>query len=156
MSTNAKIALIVCLALLPAVAFVPVTTGQDAPASQPVPQEQLVAALRQLVDRNLQAAQAEDLEAYMAQMHPQSPLFESTRRTMRVIFDRYQMDYQLMDVAFIGTDGQYAVVRARSSTRKVSGPEFRDNVTDVMHVFRQDEGQWKFWQTAVLEVRPPQ
>jgi hypothetical protein len=68
------------------------------------------------------------------------------------LFDNYDSKYKILSFKYIGRDNQCAVARVKQSTMKLSGPAFRNNVLDMVQVFRQEKGQWKFWNQVLLEV----
>jgi ketosteroid isomerase-like protein len=113
----------------------------------------LAKELRAVVDANLDAANAKDLDAYMASIHPKSLSFENTRRQMAQLHKTYELSYKVTQYSFVGNDADYAVARVRQETKKKKGPEFRDNEVDTLQVFRKDKDTWKIWTSAVLEVK---
>ncbi len=117
------------------------------------PTEELSAALKKVTQQNLDAMGKEDLDRYMSTVHAKSPVYGQTRRTIRQMFVAYDLQYKLLSLRYIGMDEEYAVVRVKQKTTKIRGPAFRDNIIDVMQIFRKEGKRWKIWQSAVLEVR---
>ena len=109
-------------------------------------------AIKSVVIRNVQAVQAENLNAVMKTIHTQSPGYLTTKQQLAPLFDNYDLKYEILSFTYIGRDDQYAVARVKQSTREISGPAFRNNILDMVQVFRQEKGQWKFWNQAILEV----
>ena len=108
--------------------------------------------INSVVITNVQAVQAENLDAVMKTIHTQSPGYLTTKQQLQPLFDNHDLKYQILSFTYIGRDNQYAVARVKQSTQKLSGPAFRNNVLDMIQVFRQEKGQWKFWNQAILEV----
>ena len=75
-----------------------------------------------------------------------------TKQQLAPLFDNYDLKYEILSFTYIGRDNQYAVARVKQSTQKLSGPAFRHNILDMVQVFRQEKGQWKFWNQVILEV----
>jgi hypothetical protein len=109
-------------------------------------------AINSVVIRNVQAVQAENLDAVMKTIHTQSPGYLTTKQQLQPLFENYDLKYEILSFTYIGRDNQYAVARVKQSTQKLSGPAFRNNVLDMIQVFRQEKGQWKFWNQVLLEV----
>lgn len=109
-------------------------------------------AINSVVIRNVQAVQAENLDAVMKTIHTQSPGYLTTKQQLAPLFDNYDLKYEILSFTYIGRDNQYAVARVKQSTQKLSGPAFRNNILDMVQVFRQEKGQWKFWNQVILEV----
>ena len=116
--------------------------------ARPLPQ-----MLKEVVEENLAALNAEDLGGASATIHTKSPIYHGTKRAAKEVFRAYDLRAKLLSCKYVGTDGEYAVVRVRQETKKVRGPDFRNNEMDAMHVFRKEKGKWKFWAMAVLEVK---
>lgn len=110
------------------------------------------AQIELLIRENLQATQDEDLERMLSTIHTQSPSYEQTKKMCAPLFEQYDLSYTLINFSYIGSDGEYAVARIKQITAKVNGPAFNNNQLDVMHVFRKENGQWKFWSQAMLEI----
>ncbi|MCG6980304.1 MAG: hypothetical protein LJE88_02745 [Deltaproteobacteria bacterium] len=108
--------------------------------------------INSVVITNVQAVQAENLDAVMKTIHTQSPGYLTTKQQLQPLFDNHDLKYQILSFTYIGRDNQYAVARVKQSTQKLSGPTFHNNVLDMIQVFRQEKGQWKFWNQAILEV----
>ena len=106
-----------------------------------------------VVMENFRANESEDLDAALATMHTQSPTYTSTKQTSVSLFETYDLKYDLLSFSYVGQDGKYAIARIKQSTTKVSGPAFRNNDLDAIHVFRKEDGEWKFWTIAILEVK---
>lgn len=109
--------------------------------------------VRRLMEANLAAATAEDVDAYMATLHPDSPGAAATRQQMFQLLSTYDLSFRLLDFEFLGADAEYAVARTHHETRRLRGPVFRDNVVDGIQVFRLDGDEWRLWSTVVLEIK---
>jgi hypothetical protein len=116
-------------------------------------QEDIGAAIKNVVVKNLEACEKEDTAAMMATVHSQSPSYLATKQEMAPIFENYDLKYKLTYFKYIGKDGDYAVARAKQATEKVSGGYFQNNEIDMIQIFKQENGEWKFWNQAILEVK---
>lgn len=115
--------------------------------------EDLATAVRQVVEENIKATQGEDLEAVLATIHTQAPGYRAAKRQNTIMFDDYDLAYELLSFKLIGSDGDCAVARVGQRTRKKAGGRFQDNDVDIIQIFRKEDGQWKFWTQAVIEVK---
>lgn len=108
--------------------------------------------LKALVAENMVATQAENMQNMMATIHSQAPAYGVTMQQMQPIFQTYDLHYETLSFNYIGKDQDYAVARVKQRTRKVSGPDFKDNEIDMIQIYRQDQGKWKIWSQAILNV----
>jgi len=110
-------------------------------------------ALKKVVMDNFKGYEEENLEKVMNTVHSQSPGYIQTKELSKQIFPYYDLKYQLLSFNFIATDGDYALARGKQKTVKIEGPAFQNNIVDLIYVFKQENGQWKFWSQAILETK---
>lgn len=128
--------LLVCLAC----AAVPAAAADDAQS------------VRTTLEVNIAAMQAEDLQGVLDTIHPDSPVRANTESQLRQLFETYDLQHELVSATYIGTDGEFAYLRAKQRTEKVDGPQFDDNTTESLHLLKQHEGEWKFWYSYTWDV----
>jgi len=112
----------------------------------------LTAEMKEVMAKNIESLLAEDVERMAATVHPNSPMYSRTKRTLTRVMARYDLKYELLAFDYVGRDEDYAVARTKQKTTRLAGPAFRDNIVDAMQISRQDAGVWKWWHTAVLEI----
>lgn len=108
--------------------------------------------IKETVIKNMDATQAEDTTMMMDTIHTQSPFYLMTKQQMQPMFENYDLKYELISYAYIGQTGEYALARVNFKTHKLSGPAFKDNQLDIIQIFKQENGTWKLWSQASLEV----
>ena len=109
------------------------------------------AAIRAVIEANAEAFESEDLDAYMATMHPESPLYESTEEQVAMQFDRFDFAVTLQ-VESISVDGDTATAEVQQTTRETSGAaEFQEYRIRASHELRPYQGEWRIYQSTVLE-----
>jgi ketosteroid isomerase-like protein len=109
-------------------------------------------AIKAAVYENIRALQREDLEAYLATIAPESPVFEVTKVMAQALFNKYDLKYELNSIEVIITAGNEAKVRVIQTTRKISGQEFQDNKAFAIHTLRKSNGRWKLLRTDVEKI----
>lgn len=112
----------------------------------------MAAELETLVMENLKATEAEDMNTMLETIHTQSPSYAQTEKLSAHLFENYDVKYELQQFQFVGIDGEYAIARYKFSTKRVAGGDFKDNTLDTFHVFRKENGKWKIWSQAALEI----
>ena len=113
--------------------------------------EGIAEELRSVIEKNFSTSEAEDLEKYMNTMHPESPSYQQTRKLSQQMMDRYDLEYELLSFSYVGENGKYQLARVRQKTTDTSEAAFRDNITVNLWAFRKDDGEWKGWNTMLLE-----
>jgi hypothetical protein len=111
------------------------------------------AEIRALVAENLRATQANDLDAILLTIHPDSPAQLVMGRSIDAL-KAYKLNYEAVSVGFVCMSGEYALVRIVQRTTRVAGPDFLDNEVDGIWALRQDGTRWKYWTQLVLKVSP--
>jgi ketosteroid isomerase-like protein len=111
-----------------------------------------IEAIKAAVSENVRALQRKDLEAYLATIDPGSPVFETTKALTQALFNNYDLKYELNSLEVISTAGNEAKVRVIQTTRKITGPEFRDNRVVAIHTLRKSNGRWKLFRTDVEKI----
>ncbi len=105
------------------------------------------------MDANFAATQKEDMEAVKQTIHTQSPVYIPSLKTTEQLFGYYDLKVELLYFRYTGSDGEYAIARAKQKTIKVKGPAFKNNIIDSIYIFRKETGKWKIWQQSVLETK---
>jgi len=101
------------------------------------------------INENLTAMEREDVNATMATIDENSPGYATTKDLIKVIFDEYDLKYEISDLKVVEKKGNEAKVSFTQVTRKVSGPEFRDNKITGLHTLRYTGGKWRIFDSAV-------
>lgn len=114
----------------------------------------LATDLKVVVVENMEATQAEDMARMMATIHHQSPSYRVTQQQVAPLFQQFDLTYQLLGYEYVGLTGEFAVVKVRQSVRKLAGDQpFRNNEMELLQAFKKENGQWKFWNQAILSIR---
>lgn len=108
--------------------------------------------LTEIINRNIAAANAEDVDGYMDTIHSESPLHEQTEEALRMAFSTYDLAYSISDLAIQSSNSKEASVHFLLTTRKLKGPTFRDNQVEGVFLMRPDEGRWRIYQQEILGV----
>lgn len=134
-----------CIALI-ALLF----TSSDAFAKKKTSDE---AAIRACIEKNLQATQDEDIDAYWETCKPASPLVKKqTKAAMDIVFATYDLSVTLDSYKLISIDGDAAVVEIKMTTKKIRGPEFKDNQIKQRNSLKKIDGKWYIVSSEILSV----
>jgi len=112
----------------------------------------LVKALRGVVEANLTAYNAKNVDGVLSSIDTHSPDYATTKDALAEQFQNIGATAKLTDFRYIGHDDEFAVVRMKIALAGPPTSDFVDNVVDGMMVFHQENGTWKLWSEDVLGV----
>lgn len=101
---------------------------------------------------NINYTVAEDVEGVLSTVHTQSLSYLPTKDLLVQLFGMYKLKYEILDYKFINYDGELAYVRVKQRTTKVEGPTFQNNEMDLLQVYKPENGVWKIWSQANMQV----
>ena len=105
-----------------------------------------------VVRAQLDALNRQNLNASMDGIHPSSPMFQSTKEFGEVIFKNYKLRFMLQNVALESITADTAKVRFTQITKKISGPEFRNNRLVGVHTLKKHQGKWKIYDSKTIKI----
>jgi len=119
-------------------------------SSQPTPTNQ---QLFDVLHENARAGVNEDLNAYMATIHSNSPLYDQTEDVLKEMFSTYDLDFEFYDLTVTSLKANEAKIHFSLITRKRAGPDFRNNIVIGTMILRPDNGVWKIYNQEVEDVQ---
>ena len=69
---------------------------------------------------------------------------------VRGLFQNYDLQYEIEELQNINVQGTEASLEVVQVTRKVAGPEFRDNRMRISHTLVKEDGEWKMCSSTFL------
>ncbi|MHB9288735.1 twin-arginine translocation signal domain-containing protein [Halobacteriales archaeon Cl-PHB] len=109
------------------------------------------AAVRTTLQDNIRGYETENLQLVRETTHPESPAYDSTIEQARRMFEEYELRYDLT-IHSVSIDGDRASAEVTQTTRKVSGPEFRDNRLRAVHRLRPYQSDWRVYSSQARDV----
>jgi hypothetical protein len=88
---------------------------------------------------------AQDLQGILRLMHKESFAYMPTQQLLLKLFAAFELQTSLLSSVFIARDDDYAYVRIKLRTEKLAGPDFKNNVTEFLVVFRMRGNAWRIW-----------
>lgn len=98
---------------------------------------------------NSRAANEENIPAYMATIHPNSPSYSQTERALKDAFAQYDLEFWFYNLTVTKLTSKEARIHFSLSTKKIRGPAFRDNIITGTMILRPDNGTWKIYNQEV-------
>ena len=109
-----------------------------------------------VLHENLHAFEKKDVETVMATIHPQSPVYESTRETVEEMFKNVDLKFTLSDLRMVSATPEEVKVSFVQKTERVGGnAPFQNNIVEGIHTLRPDKGIWKIYNTNQTKVTGP-
>ncbi len=133
---------------LPVVASLAVDTVKSVTLYAKIPVSSPLFVVRAQID----AFNRQDFKASMDTIHPSSPGFQTTRDFSKMLLERYQLRFKLQNTAIESITADTAKVRFTQTTKKITGPEFRNNRIDGIHVLKKYKGKWKIYDTKTIKI----
>jgi murein L,D-transpeptidase YcbB/YkuD len=102
--------------------------------------------------KSLKALNEENIAAYLATIHPQAPDYAQSKELLTTLFAHYDIKYEINSIDIIKISENEATVRLVQTTKKIRGPEFKNNKLETLNILKKVKGQWKFYSTQPESV----
>lgn len=120
-------------------------------------EDKLKEEITDLLHDNLRALEEEDIEKYMSMIYKSADetLYNQTKEVLQISFEGFDLSYEITDIEFLSVSGQAIRARVSQTTKLVKGDRlnFQDNEMIMVHTFRQQDGQWKFYNSVTEDIR---
>ena len=108
-----------------------------------------------VIYKNLEATQAEDVEAALETLDRDGPQLQSTKNAMEYVFEHYDMEYNLEDMRFLSVTNDEARVLYKQTTKAVGGTGFTNSRSIGIHTVKKSkDGKWRIFKTEYLSTEP--
>ncbi len=126
---------------------------QEEPLAEIETPENDLEAIKHIVRKNLEATENEDISRVLQTMHEESPGYdeEAIRIELEGLFEHYDLEYDLeiMDVRIKNGEAE---VNFQQITRALDNEDFDDNKVTGIHILRQQNGEWRMYDTQIEET----
>ncbi|MBW4613753.1 MAG: hypothetical protein KME21_10825 [Desmonostoc vinosum HA7617-LM4] len=128
-------------------------TVESSPVTSETKDQNTNEEIKAVFDENLRGLNEENLEVAMTAIEKNSSVYEQTRQLTQKLFDTYDLKYEINNFEVIEVSQNSAKVRITQTTKKVSGPAFRDNILVAINTLNKSDGKWKVLSTEVESVK---
>jgi ketosteroid isomerase-like protein len=146
---GAVILVLICLIACIGFAILGSLTEQDANTSAPTDSPSTIMSV---VYENIAAHNAEDVERYMATLHSDAPNYDKTRDVLSDMYRNYDIQHTITGVELLESTKNRAEVSFVLTTKKVRGPEFRDNRVTGVFILKKEDGRWKLYDQKTDDI----
>jgi hypothetical protein len=105
-----------------------------------------------VINANAEFMNAKDLDGMMSTIHPESPNYPAVESMAKLIFERYDLKYTIESMKILEENESEARVEYTQLTKKIKGPEFKDNRTIGIHTLKKDGDSWKIYSTKMTKI----
>ncbi len=81
-----------------------------------------------------------------------STAFESTKVALEALFKNFDLEVEMTVVEVVESSADSIKLRAEQTTKKISGPEFKDNRITAVHTLKKRGDEWKIFATEIEKV----
>lgn len=109
--------------------------------------------LKDVIQNNLEAMNKEDIDLYMSAMKSDTAEFEMIKTATIQMFETYDLEAKIKDIEILEENDTTAKVRVVQVTKKIDGPEFKDNEIEMIHNLEKIDGEWKFVTSEIKDIK---
>ena len=115
---------------------------------------QSVREIEDLLMESLAVSEAENLEAGMAMIHPDSPNFEDIRLMAEISMAFYDLDFEYEEYEIIELSENQATLKIIQVTKSIDeNTDYRDNRVVAIQKLKKYNGTWKFFNLPeIIEI----
>ncbi len=106
-----------------------------------------------VIERNLQAAEREDFDAWLKTYHERARFCKARGSEMLECFKVYDMKYALEQAKVLDKSDDEAKVFFIQINKTVSGPDNNDKKITGIHVLKKSYGKWKIYDTEIKRIQ---
>ncbi len=82
--------------------------------------------------------------------HPGNQMFTASLEQLKTILSNYKLETGYNDIQILQQDNDVIVLRLSQMTKKIDGPEFKDNVMDMVLILKMDNHEYKILSAAPI------
>jgi len=105
-------------------------------------------SVRETLRKQARALENDNIEAYMETIHPESPLYDSTRSATSRLMERYDLEIELT-INSVSIDSDTATADVTQVTRAVNSASYQPRRAEMSHELRTDDGTWKVYDSSI-------
>ena len=112
------------------------------------------AAIRACIEKNIQATQDEDFDAFWETCKPANAQEKKqTETALHLLFKNYDLEYKIFSYNLTKYDGDTATVEVVMKTNKIRGSEFNNNQSKYEYSLKKIDGKWYIVNSKRLTFR---
>lgn len=106
-----------------------------------------------VLEENNEYANAQDVDGYLKAVP--DDLKEQNREIIEETFAQGQLEFEVVDYQFESADEEEVVISVLQTTVAAEPLEgFQDNISEIQHTLRPENGEWKIFETNIIDSEP--
>ena len=106
--------------------------------------------IKDVINKNIEAENNEDIDAYMQTIDKGNKNFDELEEIKSNLYSNFDLNYQVKDLKITVLNDNEAEVHFVQTTKKIKGPNFRDYRLEGIHTMHKTDGQWKIYDTKIV------
>ncbi|GAX89378.1 hypothetical protein [Effusibacillus lacus] len=106
-----------------------------------------------VIYRNADSINKEDLESYMSTISKNSEAYEQTRLAILEMFSTFDLKVSIDKIQLHEVKETSVKVKVWQTIKKLNGPEFQDNQVEIIHTLVKEDGQYKILNSEILQMQ---
>ncbi|QOR66309.1 hypothetical protein IM538_21505 [Cytobacillus suaedae] len=99
-------------------------------------------AIYELIERNVDAMNNEDIDAYMADLDPSSPNYDLAKEPMELLFAEFDLLVELIEIEILEVTEDNATIRIIQQTTSLEESIFKDNIVEMIQGIKKVNDKW--------------
>lgn len=100
-------------------------------------------AIKALIEKQVAAMNSGDVEGYLSTLDPESALYEMNKALYEPLLSQYKFEVTLEKFEIVNVGENDATIKKTFVTKKISGPDFVDNRTEIEDKLVKKADGWK-------------
>ncbi len=98
------------------------------------------------------AVNTKNIDAYMTHIDESNPDYGNIKEMVYKILSVFELKMTVPSIKILRLEPEKAVVEVVQELRKVTGPDFKDHTTTVIHHMVNNGGKWKIVKTDTIKL----
>lgn len=106
-----------------------------------------------LIEANARYMNEENFDKVMNTIHKDSPSYPASEIMIKQLFERYDLNYKIVSMKVLEDNNSEAKIEFVQITKKLNGPEFKNNKATGIHRLKKDGDSWKIYSTEMTDIQ---
>jgi hypothetical protein len=118
-------------------------------------ESQIIANLTNLIEENQNAMHAENIDALLSTIHPESEMYEEAEEMLPQMWKMMDISSKLLSIRIIGVERDFVFVNVIQSVSTKFGDKEESFTNDAIAVYREQGGALLLWDAVETKKTGP-